>query len=328
MEKPSKTARKESPLQLNPVMQSTRYVQAVLASLLTLVPSLASSQPRSASENVAVTDLGPNLVVFTTSTGNVVASVGPDGALLVGTPSLGSTDQISRMLSLRTRSPHRYVVITSEDPGRSEGDAGWQARGAFVAMQENALGRFGGHTMGAPMPLPQRLTQLGVDRPRVSFSEVLSFDLNHEAIHFIHQPGGSDDAQVLVHFHMANLLYFGEDFPGNGYPRIDVAHGGNLDGILKVMSGWTDPNLQIVPVHGKVMTGSDVNAYCKMLSAVRDRIQKLVQEGKTEEQILDARPSSDFDSRWGHGSVSPTVFVREIYFAIKANQPSSYPAHP
>jgi cyclase len=328
MEKPSKTARRGSPLQLNPVMQSTRYVQAVLASLLTLVPSLASSQPRSASENVAVTDLGPNLVVFTTSTGNVVASVGPDGALLVGTPSLGSTDQISRMLSLRTRSPHRYVVITSEDPGRSEGDAGWQARGAFVAMQENALGRFGGHTMGAPMPLPQRLTQLGVDRPHISFSEVLSFDLNHEAIHFIHQPGGSDDAQVLVHFHMANLLYFGEDFPGNGYPRIDVAHGGNLDGILKVMSGWTDPNLQIVPVHGKVMTGSDVNAYCKMLSAVRDRIQKLVQGGKTEEQILDARPSSDFDSRWGHGSVSPTVFVREIYFAIKANQPSSYPAHP
>jgi hypothetical protein len=38
---------------------------------------------------------------------------------------------------------------------------------------------------------------------------------------------------------MANLLYFGEDFPGNGYPRIDVAHGGNLDGILKVVNGWT-----------------------------------------------------------------------------------------
>jgi cyclase len=87
-------------------------------------------------------------------------------------------------------------------------------------------------------------------------------------------------------------------------------------------------SLQIVPVHGKVMTGSDVKAYCKMLSAVRDRIQKLVQEGKTEEQILDARPSSDFDSQWGRGSVSPSVFVREIYSAIKANQPSAYPTRP
>jgi hypothetical protein len=119
-------------------MQFTRYVQAILPCILTLVPSVAFSQPRSTGENVAATDLGPNLVMFTTSTGNVVASVGPDGALLVGTPSLGSTAQINRMLALRTKSPHRYVVITSEDPDRSEGDAGWQARGAFVAMQENA----------------------------------------------------------------------------------------------------------------------------------------------------------------------------------------------
>jgi cyclase len=327
MEKLSKTAPTGSSLQLHPVMQFTRYVQAILPCILTLVPSVAFSQPRSTGENVAATDLGPNLVMFTTSTGNVVASVGPDGALLVGTPSLGSTAQINRMLALRTKSPHRYVVITSEDPDRSEGDAGWQARGAFVAMQENALGRFGGHAMGAPMPLPQRLVQLGVDRPRISFSEVLSFDLNHESIHFIHQPGGSDDAQVLVHFHMANLLYFGEDFPGDGYPRIDVAQGGNLDGILKVLNSWTDSKFQIVPVHGKVMTGSDVDAYCKMLTAVRDRIEKLVQDGKTEEQILGVRPSSDFDSRWGHGSVSPTAFVREIYSAIKANRASANPPH-
>lgn len=66
-------------------------------------------------------------------------------------------------------------------------------------MQENALGRFGGHTMGAPMPLPQHLIQFGVDRPRISFSEVLSFDLNHEAIHFIHQPGGSDGPRPFSH---------------------------------------------------------------------------------------------------------------------------------
>ena len=85
MEKLSKTALRESSLQLHPVMQCNRYVQAVLACLLTMVPSVAFSHPRSASENVAVADLGPNLVVFTTSTGNVVASAGPDGVLLVST---------------------------------------------------------------------------------------------------------------------------------------------------------------------------------------------------------------------------------------------------
>lgn len=137
--------------------------------------------------DLVIRKIGPGLVMFATSTGNAVASVGADGVLLTGTPSLASSAAISRFLASQTKSPCRYVVIASEDPGHSEGDAGWQVRGAFVAMQENALGRLGGHTMGPPLPLPSRLAQLGVDRPRVSFSDVLSFDLNHEAIHFIHQ---------------------------------------------------------------------------------------------------------------------------------------------
>lgn len=278
--------------------------------------------------DLAITKIAPGLVMFTTATGNVVASIGADGVLLTGTPSPASTAEISHFLASQTKSPRRYVVIASEDPDHSEGDAGWQVRGAFVAMHENALGRLGGHNMGPPLPLPPRLAQLGVDRPRISFSDVLSFDLNHEAIHFIHQPGGSDDAQVIVHFHVANLLYFGEDFPGDRYPRIDVAHGGNLDGILKAVSGWTSPKFRVVPMFGNIMNGSDVDAYCKMLTVVHDRIQKLVHEGKTEQQIVAARPSSHFDSRWGHGPVSPDAFVREMYAVIEASQPSSSPAHP
>jgi hypothetical protein len=265
--------------------------------------------------------------MFATSTGNVVGSVGPDGVLLTGTPSLASTPEISRYLASQTESPRRYILIASEDPSRSEGDAGWQVRGAFVAMQENALGRLGGHNMGPPLPLPPRLVHLGVGRPRISFSQVLSFDLNGEAIHFIHQPGGSDDAQVLVHFHVANLLYFGEDFPGDSYPRIDVAHGGNVDGILSALGGWTSPKFRIVPVYGKIMTGSDVKAYCEMLTAVRDRVQRLIQEGKTEQQVLAEDPSSDFDAQWGHGPISPTAFVREIYAAIKASRNIGHPAY-
>jgi hypothetical protein len=51
-------------------------------------------------------------------------------------------------------------------------------------MQENGLERLGGHVKG-PRPLPRRLVELGVDRPRVALSEVLTFDLNGEAIHIV-----------------------------------------------------------------------------------------------------------------------------------------------
>jgi len=91
-----------------------------------------------------------------------------------------SREHAANQHASRTKSAARYVVIYPQDPAHSEGDAGWGPRGAFVAMQENALERLGGHVMGAPRPLPPRLVELGVDRPRVAFSEVLTFDLNGE----------------------------------------------------------------------------------------------------------------------------------------------------
>src|SRR6266700_3904106 len=137
---------------------------------------------------------------------NVVALVGPDGALLIGTPSADSTERISSELANRTKSPVRYVVIAPQDPAQSEGDAGWGRRGAFVAIQEKALERIGGHVMGVAPPLSERFVKLGVDRPHVAFSEVLTFDLNGDAVHIVRQTPGYSDADALVQFHVAKLV--------------------------------------------------------------------------------------------------------------------------
>jgi hypothetical protein len=271
-----------------------------------------------AQETVHTAELAPHALLIAAAAGNVVASVGPDGALLVGTPSAGSTSQISEILAARTKSPIRYVVIFPEDMTHSEGDAGWGRRGAFVAMHENALGRLGGHAMGPPQPLPHRLIELGVDRPRISFSNVLSFDINGDAIHIVHQPPGYSDADAIAHFHVASLVYLGEVFPGDGYPAIDTERGGKLDGLLKTLDAWTGNKIRVVPARGNVTNGAEVKAFHDMIVSVRDRVQKLIQSGQTEEQIVAAHPTSDFDARWGHGRVSSDEFVREIYRGLRS----------
>jgi hypothetical protein len=286
--------------------------------ILLLLSVLVSSVVCAAQEKVEVTEITPNVLVFATRTGNVVASVGDDGALLVGTPSASSTAQISRILAGKTKSSVRYVVIAPEATKDSEADAGWGRRGAFVAMQEIALGRIGGHVMGKPAPLPPRLRRLGVDRPHVSFSEVLSFDMNGEAIHIVHQTPGYSNGDALVHFHVASVIYFGEVFPGDGYPLIDHAQGGTLDGQIKTLEPWTGKEFKIVPARGSVIDGTRVAAYLEMIKTVRNRIQQMVKEGKTEKQIVASNPTAEFDAQWGHGRASPQAFVREIYAAATA----------
>ncbi len=266
---------------------------------------------------VGVTEITPALLVFSTTAGNVVSSVGPDGAFLVGTPPAASTPRISSILASRTKSLVRYVVIAPQDFAHSEGDAGWGRRGAFVAMQENALRRLDGDTMGAPPPLSPRFIKLGVDRPRIAFSEVLAFDLNGESIHVVHQKPGYSDADAIVHFHVAKTVYLGEAFPGDGYPAIDAAQGGTLDGLVKTLEGWTDSSFHIVPARGKVTDGTAVKALLDMIVTVRDRIQRRIVAGRTESEVLAEHPTADFDAEFGHGRVGADEFVHDVYRALK-----------
>jgi cyclase len=295
------------------VNRYSHWYAAVLA-LGFLALSLNSAAAR-AQERVRVMEITPDVLVFATSGGNVVASVGPDGALLVGTPSAASTPAIARVLGQRTKSPKRYVVIFPESAAGTQGDAGWVARGALVVMQEKALERLGGHKMGKAGALPARLAQLGVERPPVSFSEVISFDLNGEAIHIVHQKPGYSDADAVAHFHVASVVYMGEVFPGDGYPRIDASQGGTLEGLLDQL-GWTDPKFHIVPARGPVTNGTSVKALADMIVTVRDRVKQMVGAGRTEQEILAARPTAEFDAQYGHGRVSPEELVREIYAAV------------
>jgi hypothetical protein len=294
-----------------------------LLGVITLIPVTLALMGRSAigaEETVGVTEISPELLVFATTTGNVVSSVGRDGAFLVGTPATASTPYISNLLASRTKSPVRYVVIAPQDVAHSEGDAGWGQRGAFVAMHENALQRIGGNVMGPSPPLSRRFTELGVDRPRIAFSEVLAFDINGESIHVVHQKPGYSNADAIVHFHVAKLIYLGEVFPGDGYPAIDPAQGGTLEGLVNTLDGWTDSAFRIVPARGEVTNGAAVKAFRDMIVTVRDRVKPLAAAGRDESQILGEHLTADFDARWGHGRVPPDQFVHEVYSAIKSGK--------
>jgi hypothetical protein len=123
-------------------------------------------------------------------------------------------------------------------------------------------------------------------------------------------------ADAIAHFHVANLVYFGEVFPGDGYPLIDFAHHGSLDGFLKTLESWTDSSVHIVPARGETTNGDSVKAFCDMLVTVRGRVQQMINSGQTEHQILARHPTAEFDAQWGHGRVSPDAFVHEVYLSL------------
>ena len=297
---------------------SWRSLLTCLAAFAFLVA--ASSLAPAQNATLTITEIKPDVLVFATSTGNVIASVGPDGFLVLGTPAASDTDAIREVLMKRTNSPHCYVVIWTQPLDRTQGDAGWTKHGCFVAMQENALGRLGGGRMGDPAQLPPQFATFGVVRPAVGFSEVIKFDMNADAIHVVHQKPGHTDADLLAHFHKAKMVYFGEDFPGDGYPEVDKKQNGSIEGFLSALENWNDDDMHFVPARGEMVNGTALQAFRQMIVTVRDCVKKMADAGKSEAEIVASHPTAEFDSRWGHGRVKPDDFVHEVFASLKPQE--------
>jgi cyclase len=274
----------------------------VLAAVAACRPGVAAK-----GQVLSVSEPAPGILVITTKAGNSIASVGPDGAVLVGIQTPATTAAIEAELAKRTKSPRRYVVLSPGDSTVVAGDAGWAALGAITIAHEWNRPKLldWSKLPGAP---PMVI-------PPVTYSEVIAFDMNGESVHVVHMPAGYSNDDAIVHCHHAGVIHLGGAFTTDGYPRVDFSQNGSVDGMIDVVGRYlTSPERdRFVPVRGPIATIAQLKEYHAMLTQIRDRVRRLAKAGKSEAEVVAAKPTASFDARWGKGSVSPDAFVRMVY---------------
>ncbi len=155
--------------------------------------------------------------------------------------------------------------------------------------------------------------------PVVTFAEELSLHWGGEEIQVIHFARAHTDGDSIVHFKTSNVIHMGDIFFNGFYPFIDVGSGGSAEGVVAAVDAvlsLTDNNTKIIPGHGALATRADLMAYHMMLSTIVKRIKQEKAVGKTVEQMVAAKPTADFDEKWGDGFLKPDVWVKLIYNAI------------
>jgi cyclase len=132
--------------------------------------------------------------------------------------------------------------------------------------------------------------------------------------------GHLTDSDVFVHLTKANVLHLGDVFFNGMYPFIDASTGGHIDGMiggaeraLKI----ADAQTKIVPGHGPVADKAILTSYRDVLTAVRDRVQKMKSAGRTLVEVQAAKPTAEFDAVWGKGMMPPDTFVGLVYNTVK-----------
>jgi glyoxylase-like metal-dependent hydrolase (beta-lactamase superfamily II) len=160
--------------------------------------------------------------------------------------------------------------------------------------------------------------------PKITYEGPVTFHMNGEEVQAIPIRRAHTDGDTLVRFLNNDVLMTGDYFRSTGFPNIDRANGGSLDGMLAGLAeaiGMAGPNTKIIPGHGPTVDRSAVVAHRDMLLTVRDRVAQMIQQGKTEQETIAARPAAEFDAKvQAANAAAGDRFVQQLYADLKATR--------
>jgi cyclase len=308
---------------------------------------LTSAWPALAQQNfdqieIGVLQVRESVYMLTGSGGNITVQIGSDGVLVVDSQYEPLSDKILAAIRGLSDQPLRYIVNTHHHGDHTGGNARLRAAGrsevrsadgggvmdagsgATILAHENVLQHMVTPAVGEPAP--------DGTWPTLTYSTAQR-DLwfNGEGVRLIHQPAAHTSGDSFVYFRRSDVIATGDVYVTNMYPFIDMAAGGSIQGLiaaannlidLMIPAQGQDGGTLVIPGHGRLSDIGDVINWREMLTIIRDRIQAMIDRGMTMEEVQAARPTQDYDARWGRDSGFWTTpqFVEAVYRNLSTMQ--------
>jgi glyoxylase-like metal-dependent hydrolase (beta-lactamase superfamily II) len=290
-------------------------------------------------EELAVWPVRDGLYMIVGAGGNTTVQVGDDGVLIVDTKLATAGNALLEAIRKISSRPIRYVVNThwhADHIGGNEAiatagstiaggnvsgaitDAG---EGAAVLAHENVLLRLSGQANPPPFAAWPTDTM---------FVPQKDLHFNDEAVQLLHQPAAHTDGDIMVFFRRSDVLSTGDVFTTTRYPVIRPEDGGGIDGVIAALNRIIELTVPaekqeggtlVIPGHGRLCDEADVVEYRDMVTIIRDRIRSMVAMGMTLRQVQAARPTADYDGRYGAttGLWTTEQFVAAAYESLQKN---------
>jgi cyclase len=266
--------------------------------------------------------IASNFYTLDGSGGTIGVLTGPDGVLMVDAQFAPLADKIAAAIKQISDGRIRFLINTHVHGDHTGGNEAVGKTGAVIMAREHLRERLA-------KPAPGANGQPGVPAPAaalpvVTYDAPVTIHMDGEDVQLIPVPAAHTDGDTMVYFPNANVIMIGDYYRSTGYPNIDRANGGSMNGMLAGFDAaikLARPDTKIIPGHGAIVDKTAVAAHRDMMIAVRDKVAALVRQGKTQDEAIAAKPTADWDSKvTGATAMTADRFVGQLYQELKAGR--------
>src|SRR5215510_3460057 len=303
-----------------------------IATLLIASAAAQEKGPDWSKVEIKVSKVSGNIYMLEGEGGNIAASIGEDGIVIVDDQFAPLAEKIQAALKdLKiTDKPVRFVINTHYHGDHTGGNEPFSNSGSTVIAQDNVRKRLeSGGTAGNGGSIKMEVkpaTKAAL--PVITFENDVTVHLNGEDIRALHFPSGHTDGDAIIFFPKNNVVHMGDDFVRYGFPFIDVASGGSVQGMISAMEkaiGQLPADVKVIPGHGALSNLDDVREFVTMLKNTTAAVQKALDAHKTVDQMKQEKILAPW-AKWSGDFVSQDTFIETIYNSL-TNRPGPFVKH-
>jgi glyoxylase-like metal-dependent hydrolase (beta-lactamase superfamily II) len=271
-----------------------------------------------ATAKINVTKLRSNVSVLEGSGGNIVVLTGRDGKVLVDAGITASRSQITEALATLSDDPVKHLINTHWHFDHTDGNEWLYSIGAEITAHENTRKHLSVITRVEDWNFTFPPAPAGA-LPTKLFNSEQTLHLNGVTLALKYYPPAHTDSDISIEFTDADIIHIADTFWNGHYPFIDYSTGGSIDGMIRAaqanVAKVTDKTI-VIPGHGPIGNKSKLVEFRDMLVSVREKISALKKEGKSLEKVIAAKPTADYDAKWGGFVIGGNFFTKLVYAGV------------